>query len=191
MRFALAGGDGRSLASVRGAALAVLLLAAAGDGLVAQSAATMAGKEAAKRPESKQDAAAARAEAEASPATVSTAVLAGAAVEAATIAGGAPCPGLGTVALPTFAAGSDTKSDSFDSPQPAPGAADPTRCTVPDAVLRASERVDARIRELLSADASSFGVTFDQYLRAAPAACQRDLVLFRLSVAGQMLGGAP
>lgn len=67
------------------------------------------------------------------------------------------------------------------------GTADP--CAVPPMVMLASGGLDQEIRAALARAAGKVNVTVKDYEAAAPAACDRDLLMYRLSVAGQLLGG--
>lgn len=65
-------------------------------------------------------------------------------------------------------------------------------CTVPAMVKFSAGALDGEIRAALARLGAAAGVTVADYEAAAPKTCDRDLLLYRLSVAGQLLGrGGP
>ncbi|QQR74020.1 MAG: hypothetical protein IPJ17_21570 [Holophagales bacterium] len=88
-----------------------------------------------------------------------------------------PQPGGGTVVFQSIDPGGWSPT----------GTADP--CAVPPMVMLASGGLDQEIRAALARAAGKVNVTVKDYEAAAPAACDRDLLMYRLSVAGQLLGG--
>jgi len=67
------------------------------------------------------------------------------------------------------------------------GEADP--CSVPPMVMFASSALDTEIRAAITRSAGAVGVEVADYEAAAPAGCDRNLLMYRLSIAGQLLGG--
>lgn len=106
---------------------------------------------------------------------------------------GAVCPECVQVTrpgcLPGPAGGGMVVFSMVDSPSWNPGG-EADLCSVPPMVLFAAGALDTEIRAVLEHAGAELGVTVADYEAASPTGCDRNLLMYRLSVAGQLLGGA-
>ncbi len=91
--------------------------------------------------------------------------------------------------LPGASGGGMVVFSMVDSPSWNPGG-EGDLCTVPPMIMFAAGALDTEIRAAIEHAGGATGVTVADYEAAAPSGCDRNLLMYRLSIAGQLLGGA-